>query len=127
MAGTKYSSFVSIASLVKSNLGERCLINILMNISTNALSDYLECAKIYKGASSKKKTNLVELIVYGHITNKVNKINLVDITKTERNQIFKKKRDQSKTYLDMVMLVEREKRPWLQLIMVSVLLQYVNK
>ena len=62
-----------------------------MNISTNALSDYLECAKIYKGASSKKKTNLVELIVYGHITNKVNKINLVDITKTERNQIFKKK------------------------------------
>ena len=91
MAGTKYSSFVSIASLVKSNLGERCLINILMNISTNALSDYLECAKIYKGASSKKKTNLVELIVYGHITNKVNKINLVDITKTERNQIFKKK------------------------------------
>ena len=98
-----------------------------MNISTNALSDYLECAKIYKGASSKKKTNLVELIVYGHITNKVNKINLVDITKTERNQIFKKKRDQSKTYLDMVMLVEREKRPWLQLIMVSVLLQYVNK
>ena len=91
MAGTKYSSFVSIASLVKSNLGERCLINILMNISTNALSDYLECAKIYKGASSKKKTNLVELIVYGHITNKVNKINLVDITKTERNQIFQKK------------------------------------
>ena len=90
MAGTKYSSFVSIASLVKSNLGERCLINILMNISTNALSDYLECAKIYKGASSKKKTNLVELIVYGHITNKVNKINLVDITKTERNQILKK-------------------------------------
>ena len=91
MAGTKYSSFVSIASLVKSNLGEWCLINILMNISTSAFSDYLECAKIYKGASSKKKTNLVELIVYGHITNKVNKINLVDITKTERNQIFKKK------------------------------------
>ena len=55
------------------------------------IADYLECAKIYKGASSKKKTNLVELIVYGHITNKVNKINLVDITKTERNQIFKKK------------------------------------
>ena len=77
MAGTKYSSFVSIATLVKSNLGEKCLINILMNISTNALSDYLECAKIYKGASSKKNTNLVEMIVYGHITNKINKMNLV--------------------------------------------------
>ena len=77
MAGTKHSSFVSIATLVKSNLGEKCLINILMNISTNALSDYLECAKIYKGASSKKNTNLVEMIVYGHITNKINKMNLV--------------------------------------------------
>ena len=80
MAGTKYSSFVSIASLVKSNLGERCLINVLMNISTNALFDYLECAKIYKGASSKKKTNLVEMIVYGDITNKINKMNPVDIS-----------------------------------------------
>ena len=89
MAGTKYSSFVSIASLVKSNLGERCLINILMNISTNALSDYLECAKIYKGASSKKKKNLIAMIVYGHITNKLNKMNPVDISKTERNQILK--------------------------------------
>ena len=68
MAGTKYSSFVSIATLVKSNLAEWCLINILMNISTSALSDYLECAKTYKGSSSKKKTNLVEMIVYGHIT-----------------------------------------------------------
>ena len=80
MAGTKYSSFVSIASLVKSNLGERCLINVLMNISTNALFDYLECAKIYRGASSKKKANLVEMIVYGDITNKINKMNPVDIS-----------------------------------------------
>ena len=80
MARTKYSSFVSIASLVKSNLGERCLINVLMNISTNALFDYLECAKIYRGASSKKKTNLVEMIVYGYITNKINKMNPVDIS-----------------------------------------------
>ena len=89
MAGTKYSSFVSIATLVKSNLGENCLINIVMNISTNALSDYLECLKIYKGVSSKKKTNLAEMIVYGHITNEINKMNLVDIPKTERNQILK--------------------------------------
>ena len=46
MAGTKYSSFVSVATLVKSNLGEWSLINIVMNISTNALSDYLECLEI---------------------------------------------------------------------------------
>ena len=49
------SSFLSIATLAKSNLGEKCLINILMNISSDALRDYLECRKIYKGASSKKR------------------------------------------------------------------------
>ena len=81
MAGTKYLSFVSIATLVKSNLGEKCLKNVLKNISTKALSDYLECAKLCKGASSKKKTNLVEMIVYGHITNQINKMNPVDISK----------------------------------------------
>ena len=60
MAGPKFSSFVSIATLVKSNLGEKCLINVLMNISTNALSDYLEYARIHKGPSPKKKINLVD-------------------------------------------------------------------
>ena len=89
MAGTKYSSFVAIVSLLKSNLGEQCLINILINISTKALSDYLECAKIYKGASSRKKTNLTEMIVYGHITNEINKLNHVGISKNECNQILK--------------------------------------
>ena len=81
MAGTKYSSFVAIVLLLKSNLGEQCLINILINISTKALSDYLECAKIYKGASSRKKRNLIEMIIYGHITNEINKMNHVDIPK----------------------------------------------
>ena len=59
-----------------------------MNISTNALSDYLECAKIYKSESSQKNTNLVKMIVYGHITNKMNNTNPVDISKIERNQIL---------------------------------------
>ena len=59
-----------------------------MNISTNALSDYLECAKIYKSESSQKNTNLVKMIVYGHITNKINNTNPVDISKIERYQIL---------------------------------------
>ena len=29
------------------------------------------------------------MIVYGHITNEINKMNPVDISKTERNQILK--------------------------------------
>ena len=50
------SSLVAISSLVKSNIGERCLVNILMDLSTIALKDYLKLANIYKTNSSKKKT-----------------------------------------------------------------------
>ena len=35
-----------------------------MNVSTKALRDYLECANIWKGNSPKKKTNLIEMIIY---------------------------------------------------------------
>ena len=89
MTGTINSSFVSIATLVKSNLGERCLINILINISSEALKDYLEYGKICKGASSKKKNDLVEMIVYRYITDKISKLHLEDISETEAPQILK--------------------------------------
>ena len=85
------SSLVAIATLIKGNIGERCLINILMNISTPALRDYLKLANISKGNSSKKKTNLVEMIVYGCITNKLNKNEIDDISIKETNKILKEK------------------------------------
>ena len=59
-----------------------------MNISSDALRDYLECGKVYKGASSKRKTDLLEMIVYGYITDKINKIRIEDISKKEANQIL---------------------------------------
>ena len=40
------STFVVISTLIKSNIGENCLINFLMNVSTKGLKDYLECASI---------------------------------------------------------------------------------
>ena len=43
-----------------------------MNISAQALRDYLECKNIYKGDSSKKKTDLIEMIIYRCTTNKLN-------------------------------------------------------
>ena len=49
------SSFVEISTLIKSDIGEECLINFLMNIPAQPLRDYLECANIYKGNSTKKK------------------------------------------------------------------------
>ena len=60
-----------------------------MNISSEAFRDYLECRKIYKSASSKKKTDLVEMIVYGHFIDKINKISVQDISKKEANQILR--------------------------------------
>ena len=44
-----------------------------------SLKNYLECANIYKGTSPKKKTDLVEMIIYGCITDKLNKIGVEDI------------------------------------------------
>ena len=62
------STFAAISTLIKSNIREKCLINLLMNVSTKGLKYYMKCASIYKGTSTKKKTNLIEMIVYGCIT-----------------------------------------------------------
>ena len=86
------SSLVAIATLIKNNIGERCLINILMNISTPKLREYLKLANFFKGNSSKKKTNLVEMIVSGCITNKLNKNEIDDISIKETSKILKEKR-----------------------------------
>ena len=83
------SSLVAIGILVKSNIGERRLMNILMNISTQASRDFLRLANIYKVNSSKKKTNLVEMTPYGCITNKLNKNKLKDISPNQTSDILK--------------------------------------
>ena len=54
------SSFVVISKLIKSNVGETCLVNFFMNVSAQALRDFLEFVNIYKGNSPKKK-NLIFL------------------------------------------------------------------
>ena len=83
------SSLVATGTLLKSNIGERCQINFLMNVPNQALRDYLKSANIYKGNSSKKKTDLVEMIVYGCITNKLNKNEIKDISIKETTKILK--------------------------------------
>ena len=84
------SSFVAISTLVKSDIGEKCLINFLINMPAQSLKNYLECANIYKGISPKKKTDLVEMIFYRCITDKLNKIGVEDISKKQANQILNK-------------------------------------
>ena len=83
------SSFVTISTLVKSNLTEKCLINLLMNISSQSLGSYLKLESIYNGNSNKKKTDLVETIVYGCIINKLNKELIKDISINKEHNILK--------------------------------------
>ena len=84
------SAFVAISTLIKSNIGKKCLIDFLMNVSAQALRDYLECANIQKGTSAKKKSDLIEMIIYGSITEKLNKKETEDISIKQANQILNK-------------------------------------
>ena len=61
-----------------------------MNVSTKGLKDYLECASIYKGASPKKKTDLIEMIVYGCMTGTINKKDIEDISIKQVKQMLNK-------------------------------------
>ena len=83
------STFAAISTLIKSNIEEKCLINVLMNVSTKGLKD-LECASSYRGTSPKKKTDLIEMIVYGCMTGTLNKKDLEDISKKQTKQILNK-------------------------------------
>ena len=61
-----------------------------MNVSSKGLKDYLECASIYKGTSSKKKTDLIEMVVYECLTGTLNKKDLQDISIKQPKQILNK-------------------------------------
>ena len=83
------SNFAVISTLVKSNIGERC-INFLTNVSSRALRDYLECANIYKGNCPKKKADLIEMIIYGCINGKLSNKQIEDISMKQANLILNK-------------------------------------
>ena len=82
------SALVVISTLIKSNRWEKCLINFVMNVSTKILKNYLECASIYKGASPKKKADLIEMIFYRCMTGALNKKDTEDISIKQANQIL---------------------------------------
>ena len=65
--------------------------HIFFNECVNkSLRDYLECANIFKGPSPKNKTNLIEMIIYGCITEKLDKKEIEDMSIKQSNQILNK-------------------------------------
>ena len=69
------SSFACISILVKINVSKPCLINFLNELSSKSLRYHLKLASIYDGSSNKKKSDLIEMVIYGCINGKLkNKI-----------------------------------------------------
>ena len=60
-----------------------------MNVSNQALRDYLRLANIFKGDAIKNKTDLIEMIIYECTTNKLNKETMKNISSRHPNQIMK--------------------------------------
>ena len=60
-------------------------------MSSHSLRSYLKLANIYDGNSNKKKTDLIEMIVYGCITNKLNNEFVKDISINKIMSILKEK------------------------------------
>ena len=65
------SSLVCIGILVKSNISKHCLINFLNRVSSSALRAYLVLAEVHDGNANKKKSDLIEMIVYGCMNGKL--------------------------------------------------------
>ena len=65
-----------------------------MNVSNQGLRDYLKLVNMCKGDAIKKKTDPTEMIIYGCITNKLNKEKIEDIS--TKQSITKKKWNNTK-------------------------------
>ena len=83
------SSFVCISILVKSNISRQCLINFLSEVSSQSLRHYLKLANICDGNSNKKKSDLIEMIMYGCINGKLKNKRIEDITINKAYNILK--------------------------------------
>ena len=64
-------SFTGLTILVKSNIPKNCLINFLNKVSSQSLRSYLRLANIYDRNSNKKKSDLIEMIMYGCMNGKL--------------------------------------------------------
>ena len=80
-----------ISILVKSNLSGKCLIKALYNIDSKVLRNYLGLAEIYDGNNNKSKSDLIEMIVYGYIKDKLKNEQVNDISLNSAYKILKER------------------------------------
>ena len=87
------SSLVCISILLKTNINQSSLINFLNEVSIKSLRDYLKLANIYDGSSNKKKSNLMEMIIYGCMNGKLYNIKNIDDISTNKAHNLSKEND----------------------------------
>ena len=85
------SSFVCISTLVKSNIGRQTLIHFLNEVSSQSLRYYLKLANIYDRNCNKKKSGLIEMIIYGCMNGKLKRRIIEDISISKAHSILKEK------------------------------------
>ena len=85
------SSFVCISILVESKLPKNCLINDLNEVSSQFLRSYLRLSNIYDGNSNKKKSDLIEMIIYGFMNGKLKTTCFDDTSNNKVSTVLKEK------------------------------------
>ena len=83
------SSFACISLLVKSNISKPCLINFLNELSSKSLRSYLKLANIFDGNSNKRKSDLIEMIIYDYMNGKLDNKTIDDISTEKLISILK--------------------------------------
>ena len=103
------SSVTCISIMVKSNIPRTCLTNFLNEVSSQSLRNYLRLANIYDSNANKKKSDLIEMIIYGSINGKLKNKTLLDISNTKVNSILQENNINIKSLPGYVKLELRKK------------------
>ena len=85
------SSFTCISIIVKINIPKNCLINFLNEVSSISWTLYLRLSNIYDSNSNKKKSDLIEMIIYGCRNGKLKSTSIDDISINKSRSILKEK------------------------------------
>ena len=80
-------AFLCIETLLNSNILHDNLISFLNKVVSTSLKQYLRYANIYTGSRIKSKHQLIEMIMYGFMCNKINDIPSIEVSDKDK---FKK-------------------------------------
>ena len=74
------SAFLCISTLLNSNIPHDYFISFLNRVESTNLKQYLRYANIYTGSKIKSKHELIEMIMYGFMCNKINDIPSIEVS-----------------------------------------------